>query len=167
MLATWRRRRLFVTNAAASLALVLALLAPRAAADEPGASAAEPDVEALAEEVRAAELAFAQTMADRDLAAFGEFVAAEAVFLGQTSLRGREAVVTGWSVLFQGDTAPFSWKPEVVEVLDSGGLALSSGPVLDPQGERVGTFQSIWRLEPDGRWRVVFDKGCPPCACGE
>ena len=63
--------------------------------------------------------------------------------------------------------AYFQALAEVVEVLDSGGLALSSGPVLDAKGEWVGTFQSIWRLEPDGRWRVVFDKGCPPCVCGE
>jgi hypothetical protein len=24
-------------------------------------------------------------------------------------------------------------------------------------------FQSVWRLDPDGRWRVVFDKGCDVC----
>ena len=57
--------------------------------------------------------------------------------------------------------APFSWRPEVVEVLDSGTLALTSGPVRDPTGKQTGTFNSIWRREPDGRWRVVFDKGCP------
>jgi ketosteroid isomerase-like protein len=28
---------------------------------------------------------------------------------------------------------------------------------------QVGTFTSIWRRESDGRWRIVFDKGCPPC----
>jgi ketosteroid isomerase-like protein len=141
---------------------------PLAAADESGG--AEPEqarLTALAAEVRAAELAFAKTMADRDLAAFGEFVAEEGIFIGLTALRGREAVVAGWSPYFQGEAAPFSWEPEVVEVLDSGRLALSSGPVYNPKGERVGTFQSTWRLEPDGRWRVVFDKGCPPCACGE
>jgi ketosteroid isomerase-like protein len=31
-------------------------------------------------------------------------------------------------------------------------------------GLRVGTFNSVWRLEADGKWRIVFDKGCPPCA---
>ena len=48
-----------------------------------------------------------------------------------------------------------------VEVLDSGTLALSTGPVLDPDGRRVGTFSSVWRREADGAWLVVFDKGCP------
>ena len=66
---------------------------------------------------------------------------------------------------WKGPSAPFSWVPERVEVLDSGTLALSSGPVYDPQGTRVGTFNSIWRREADGKWRVIFDKGCPPCDC--
>jgi hypothetical protein len=33
--------------------------------------------------------------------------------------------------------------------------------VFDPQGKRIGTFNSIWRRETDGRWHVIFDKGCP------
>jgi predicted secreted Zn-dependent protease len=28
---------------------------------------------------------------------------------------------------------------------------------------RVAKFNSTWRRESDGRWRVVFDVGCPPC----
>jgi len=47
-------------------------------------------------------------------------------------------------------------------VLDSGTLALSTGPVKDPKGEIVARFNSIWRLE-SGQWRVIFDKGCPVC----
>jgi hypothetical protein len=50
-----------------------------------------------------------------------------------------------------------------VEVFDSGTLAFSSGLVFAPDGKRVSTFNSVWRLEADGKWRIVFDKGCPPC----
>jgi len=60
-------------------------------------------------------------------------------------------------------SAPFSWEPAEVEVLDSGTLALSSGPVHDPAGRLIGTFTSIWRLEAPGRWRIVFDKGGEVC----
>ena len=67
--------------------------------------------------------------------------------------------------LYEGAKAPFSWTPESVEVLASGTLAHSSGPVLDAGGKRVGTFNSIWRREKDGKWRVVFDKGCEACIC--
>jgi ketosteroid isomerase-like protein len=118
----------------------------------------------LAAEVRAAERAFAKTMADRDLAAFTTHVASEGVFFGRKgALRGRDAVVESWKRWFEGKEAPFSWEPETVEVLDSGTLALTSGPVRDPAGTLMGTFTSIWRLEPDGQWRVIFDKGCDVC----
>ena len=61
--------------------------------------------------------------------------------------------------MFSGPEAPLSWGPDVVEVLASGALALSSGPVLRPNGEQSGRFNSVWRKEADGVWRVIFDKG--------
>lgn len=113
-----------------------------------------------AAEVEARERAFARTMADRDMEAFLTFVSPEAIFFGGSgAIRGRDAVAAAWAPFFQGPDAPFSWSPDVVEVLDSGTLALSSGPVLNPQGEQVGRFNSIWRKDPDGVWRVIFDRG--------
>jgi len=129
------------------------------------AAAAAGDLEALAARVRAREAAFAKTMADRDHTAFASFVAEEAVFAGRTVLRGREAVAAGWKAYFEGAKAPFSWAPERVEVIAAGTLALSTGPVFDPDGKRTGAFTSTWRLEKDGEWRVVLDSGCPPCPC--
>jgi ketosteroid isomerase-like protein len=111
-------------------------------------------------EVRAREIAFAKTMADRDLEAFVTFVSPEAIFFnGETPLRGIDAIRAAWAPFFEGPEAPFSWSPDVVQVLESGDLALSSGPVLDPSGAQVGRFNSIWRRDSDGLWRVVFDKG--------
>jgi ketosteroid isomerase-like protein len=52
-----------------------------------------------------------------------------------------------------------------VEVLESGTVAMSSGPVRDPAGTRVGTFNSVWRREPDGNWKIMVDNGCPACNC--
>ncbi len=120
--------------------------------------------EELAKEVRAAEVAFAKSMADRDLGAFRKHIAEEAIFYGPDgALRGRDAVVEGWKRFFEGEKAPFSWEPETVDVLESGKLAFSSGPVKDPDGTVIATFNSVWRLAKDGKWRVVFDKGCPVC----
>ena len=121
----------------------------------------------LQQQVRDAERAFAKTMADRDHTAFTTFLASDAIFLGpKEALRGREAVAAGWKRFFEGKQAPFAWAPERVEVIDSGTLAISTGPVTDPaSGKRVGTFTTTWRREPDGTWRVVLDSGCPPCDC--
>jgi ketosteroid isomerase-like protein len=120
------------------------------------------DNEQLARDVRAAEVAFAKTMAARDLNAFASHVADEALFFpGQGILRGKQAVVAGWKGYFEGSVAPFSWEPQQVEVLESGTLALSTGPVRDPQGKQIGTFNSIWRREAGGTWKIIFDKGCP------
>jgi ketosteroid isomerase-like protein len=106
-------------------------------------------------------------MANRDHQAFATFISDEAIFFGGPEpLRGKQQVVDGWAGFFEGRDAPFSWEPLLVEVLESGTLALSSGPVRNPAGETIAQFTSIWRLEADGRWRVIFDKGCDVCANG-
>lgn len=128
------------------------------------ASAQRGGKEDLSAQVRAAEIAFAKTMETRDQAAFASMLADEAVFFSnQGAQHGKAAVIAGWKNFFDGAKAPFSWEPDTVEVLASGTLALSSGPVRDPDGRQIATFNSIWRREADGRWKVVFDKGAPVC----
>lgn len=100
--------------------------------------------EQLTQQVRDSENAFAATMTARDHKAFATFIAEDAVFFGgNEAVRGRAAVVESWKGLYEKPAAPFSWRSEVVEVLDSGQLAHSSGPVLNAMGERVATFNSI------------------------
>jgi ketosteroid isomerase-like protein len=125
------------------------------------------DIAQLQQQVTAAERAFAKTMADRDLAAFGQYVAEDALFYsGPTPpLRGRQAVVDYWKRFYDKPQAPFSWEPDKVDVLDNGTLAHSSGPVKDPSGKVVSRFNSVWRQEAPGVWRVVFDRGEPVCDC--
>jgi|SRR5688572_6501231 len=126
-----------------------------------GAAAAQISLESRRDEVFAAERAFARSMAERDFAAFGRYVAEDCVFFGQTALHGREAVLAAWKPFFDGAQAPFSWEPDQVEVLASGDLALSTGLVKNPAGAVTARFNSIWQRQADGRWLVIFDKGGP------
>ena len=145
-----------------AMAAASAILCAACATPAPAPSNAD-----LARQVAATERAFAKTMADRDHAAFATFVSDEAVFFtGPVPLRGKAAVVAGWTRFYERPQAPFAWEPEKVEVLDSGTLALSSGPVRDPSGKLIATFTSIWRQEAPGVWRIVFDKGNEVCDCG-
>jgi ketosteroid isomerase-like protein len=126
------------------------------------------DLASLRHQVMDTERAFAKSMANRDHAAFASFLADEAIFFnGDSSVRGKAAVAAQWKPFFDGEAPPFSWEPDQVQVLDSGYLALSTGPVRDPAGNVVGRFNSIWRQESPGTWRIVFDKGSPVCRRSE
>jgi ketosteroid isomerase-like protein len=120
----------------------------------------------LTQQVADTERAFAKTMADRDLGAFTSFLSQETIFFsGPKPLHGPTEVTAFWKRFYEKPAAPFSWRPETVEVLESGTLAISSGPVFDPSGKKFATFTSIWRREGPGVWRIVFDKGNPECDC--
>jgi ketosteroid isomerase-like protein len=115
-------------------------------------------------DIAAVETAFAQTMADRDFAAFGRFIDDEAVFLnGGRVLRGRAAILDFWKKQYAAPDAPFSWAPDLVAVLPSGDLATTEGPVKDPAGTVFARFYSTWRRNPAGEWKIVFDNGHPAC----
>ena len=131
-----------------------------------GAVSQEADSESLRQQVVATERAFAKTMADRDHAAFARFLSDEAVFFsGAVPLRGKRAVADAWKRFYERPAVPFSWEPDQVEVLASGTLAHSSGPVRDASGKLAGRFNSVWRQEAPGVWRIVFDKGEDVCEC--
>ena len=123
------------------------------------------DMTEAARQVEQAERAFARSMAERNFADFTRWLAADALFFGSREVhRGRDAVAAAWKPFFDGAAAPFSWQPDSVEVLPDASLALSTGPVRNPQGKLIARFNSIWRQESPGVWRIVFDKGAPPDA---
>jgi len=140
----------------ALLACALSAIAlPALAAPLPSAS----DLAAIAAEVKASEIAFARTMADRKLDKFGDFVAEDAVFNGRSAQIGRPAVLDAWKRFFESAQAPFSWGPDAVAPTADGRYAISTGLVHDPAGKVTGRFTSIWRKDADGHWRVVADQG--------
>jgi ketosteroid isomerase-like protein len=144
-------RRTVLLSAASLLPLTDALSAVRAETDP-------------AVEVRAAEVAFAATMAARDLEAFATFIADDAVFInGGRPLRGKAAVIQHWTRHFKEPAAPFSWQPEIVEVSSGGTLGYSEGPVRSSSGEQTLRYYTTWQRNAAGRWQVVFDAGYVVC----
>lgn len=120
------------------------------------------------EEVRCREIGFSQAAERQDLDAFRSFIDADARFVSSSVLRGPAAIAEAWTYYFKEGGPTIKWRPQVVEVLENGKLALSRGPYratgVDANGEPVeqwGTFNSVWRLNDDGVWRVVFDAGSP------
>lgn len=138
--------------------LLLCVASGAAAAEDPGR---------LADEVRATEVAFARSLANRDVKTFRAMIAPDVIWLADVPLRGPDQVLTRWQKYFDAPQAPFSWAPELVEVQEGGKLALSTGPVMDAAGKRVGTYTSIWRRETSGEWKIIFDRGCPACDCAD
>jgi ketosteroid isomerase-like protein len=115
----------------------------------------------LKKQVMDTERAFAASMKNRDFAAFKTFLSSETVFFsGPTPLHGSEAVAKFWEKFYAKPEAPFAWEPDEAEVLASGTLAITGGPVTDvASGKVFARFSSIWRQEAPGKWRIIFDRG--------
>jgi ketosteroid isomerase-like protein len=171
----WRRARHIATIGAlrlsdefamrpALIALTLALSLPA-----PGARAAalpsSAELAAVTAEVKAAETAFARTMADRRLDQFTDFVAEDAVFVGAAPNIGRAKIVEKWAPFFKGPQAPFSWSPDTVEAAADGRTAISTGLARDPAGKVISRFTTIWRKDADGHWRAIVDQGVDVADC--
>jgi ketosteroid isomerase-like protein len=127
-----------------------------------GCSSVQPSPQDLARQVADTERAFARSMATRDHAAFIGHLSEQAVFYGDGKvLKGKAAVALEWKPFFDGAEAPFSWEPDQVDVLADGPLECASVPVRDARGTLIARFNSVWRQEGRGVWRIVFDKGSP------
>ena len=118
------------------------------------------------DEVRCQEIQFSQSVETQDAKLFVTFIDDDARFVSGAVSRGPAAIASDWSTFFADDGPRIKWRPQIVEVLEDGMLALSRGPyrmiVTDESGgvrEIWGTFNSVWRLQDDGGWKVVFDAG--------
>ena len=120
----------------------------------------------VADDVRCAEIGFSISIEEKDIDRFRSFIDADARFIGRDLLRGPAAIAEAWAVFTTDDGPSIKWRPRFVEVLEDGRLALTRGPyrmiTVDDAGKQTehwGTFNSVWRRQPDGGWKVVFDAG--------
>lgn len=122
-----------------------------------------------ADDVRCAEIGFALALEAGNRDRFAAYLDPDARFVGTSISRGPQEILEAWAPFFETGGPKLVWRPEIIEVLEDGKLALSRGPYrlrsMAEDGsprEAWGTFNSIWRRSPDGRWRIVFDAGSAP-----
>ncbi len=126
------------------------------------------DVEAAKRAIRIADLELAKAVADRSLQSFVALVDDEAIFFGKDVSRGRNAVSKAWLPFFTDRALFLKWHPTQAEVSSCGDLGYSIGDYerigKDATGYPVsvtGNYVSIWRRQPDGRWKIILDIGTP------
>jgi ketosteroid isomerase-like protein len=126
------------------------------------------DLESAKRAIRIADLEHAKAVADRSLQSFVALVDDDAIFFGKDVARGKNAVSKAWLPYFTDRALFLKWHPTQVEISSSGDLGYSIGEYerigKDASGNPatvIGNYVSIWRKQPDGRWKVVLDIGTP------
>jgi len=130
-----------------------------------GIEAQMESIEKWKNEILKTEQDFANMAKDKGISvAFLTYAAEDAVLKqDNTLLIGKKAIQTHFNNLPPG-TINLSWKPEFVDVSKSGDLGYTYGyyklSIKDPEGKTIenkGVFHTVWKRQPDGTWRFVWD----------
>lgn len=85
---------------------------------------------------------------------------------GDPIVEGRSAIREAMEPAFSTEGYALTWEPLHAEVAGSGDLGYTYGryerTVMDERGRSqtsVGKYVTLWRKEPDGRWKVALDIG--------
>ncbi len=150
-----------LTFAASAAAVLLVTPGGLRAQDDPNRS--------ILDQVRRADSAMAQAVAERDVERFARFIDDDATFFGRRVSRGRDEVVKAWEPLFTDPNVSLNWWPERVEACSAGDMAFTIGhyerKVVNEKGEAEigqGTYVTIWHQRAGGVWQAMVDIGTPP-----
>ena len=121
------------------------------------------------------EARFAKDVAERGGAAFADWFAEDGVALGNSvaPLVGRVAIAK--SANWSPKVYQLTWTPTEATMGPSGDIGYTwghfEGHSKDANGNPVttsGRYITIWRKQPDGKWKVVLDAGAnEPAAAGD
>lgn len=123
------------------------------------------DLEKRKTQVAETEAAFAKMATDEGLAAAFEYYAAPDGVINRNDsiIKGKQAIRNYFDS--QPDIgATLDWSPTFIDISSSGDLSYTYGSYTftypDSLGNLVeakGIFHTVWRLQPDGTWRFVWD----------
>lgn len=124
-----------------------------------------PDTAGWKEEVRQAEEAFDALAAEQGIkTAFLAFAAEDAVLLRGERLIEGKAAITQYFDQQDLEQVQLRWKPDFIDVAADGSLAYTYGKYTfsapDSSGqtrESSGMFHTVWKRQPDGSWKFVYD----------
>jgi len=116
--------------------------------------------------VRAADKAWAEAAASKDVDRMLSFYDKDATFIGETGslITGKDDLRKLWNRLFTTPGYELKWQAAKVEVSAGGDLAYSFGPweatvVRDGQPRKSkGAYLAVWKKQADGSWKVLIDK---------
>lgn len=109
--------------------------------------------------VVAAERAFAADFPAMGLAgSFSKWSTPEAVILSRGQARTSAELFTDAPAVRQPGEPLIEWWPVFAGVSMSGDLGFTTGPAAQ-DGNRYGHYFTVWKRQPDGQWRWVYDGG--------
>ena len=127
----------------------------------PASARATPAADAL-KAIQDADAAFAKLASDSGPAlAFARFSAPDAMLLGGAPKPRRGPNEIGAAFSTFPSTGKFSWAPARSYGFASGGLGFTAGEatILQDGTTSHSKYITVWRLEPDGAWKYIFDLG--------
>jgi ketosteroid isomerase-like protein len=117
-----------------------------------------------------ADQAFDAATAARGQEGFASFIADDMTTVreNQDVVRGKAQFVDGWKGLFTTPGLSVRWQPQLGRISDDRTMGFTVGTyqtLRKQEGEGSarmvgsGKYVTIWRKQPDGSWKVVFDSG--------
>jgi uncharacterized protein (TIGR02246 family) len=122
------------------------------------------DVNADVAQVRAADAAVTRAITAKDVDAISGYYANDAILMptAEPMIRGKAAIREEWQHILA--IPNFTNQTTTQDVKVSGDLAYTYGvyrsKMMGADGnpvEEPGKFVTVWRREPDGKWRIVLD----------
>lgn len=108
-----------------------------------------------------AEREFARTSATKGMReAFLAFLADDGIIFRPHAVNGKK-----WFIESPATSALLTWEPARAEVSSAGDFGYTTGPWEYRQNGKedeavvYGNYVSVWKKQPDGKWKVVIDTG--------
>lgn len=124
------------------------------------------EIENWKEEIIETERAFAEMASKEGIPkAFLTFAADDVVILrGEKLIQGKDALRASYEKQTSAGEVSLEWTPDFVDVSSSGDLGYTYGKYVYTSSDSLGNkqssegiFHTVWKRQPDGTWKFVWD----------